>query len=335
MTAAYLFIILIAILGLGVAWYIRMKKNVPHGMVCPLQSDCDAVVHSQFSVFFGIPIEILGMLYYGVIILAYAVITAFPVIASELVVFLLLVMSLVALLFSAYLTFIQAFAIKEWCTWCLTSAGFCTVIFFSSLFATEFGFVDLLATQKGLLVIVHLIGVALGVGGATITDILFFKFLKDFRISHEENDILHTVSQVIWFALALLIVSGIGLYLPEASALNQTPKFLAKVFAILIIILNGAFLNLIVSPKLVRISFGQKHEHQTGELKKLRKLAFALGAVSITSWYSALILATLPRSLPFNASDLILIYLGIVLLGVVGSQIMDYFIRSSDANKAQ
>lgn len=333
--APYLFIILVACFGFGIAWYIRMKKNIPHGMTCPLNSDCDAVVHSQFSVFFGIPVEILGMLYYAIIVFAYSAIITFPSLSNELVVFLLLTLSLVAFMFSVYLTFIQAFAIKEWCTWCLTSASLCTIIFLSSLFSSEFGFIDLLAKHKGLLVVVHLIGVALGVGGATITDIFFFKFLKDFRISHEENDLLHTVSQVIWFALGVLIVSGLGLYLPESEILNQTPKFIAKVFTIFIIIVNGAFLTLIISPKLVRISFGQKHIHQSGELHRLRKLAFALGAISIISWYSSLILATLPRDIPFSDSDLILAYLAMIAVGIIVSQIMDYFVRKSDPEPAQ
>ena len=90
----------------------------------------------------------------------------------------------------------------------------------------------------------HLFGFGIGLGAVTITDILFFKFLKDFKISEFESDILHTLSQVIWFALTVIIISGLGLYLPEAQELNQSGKFLAKMAVVAVILLNGTFLNI-------------------------------------------------------------------------------------------
>ena len=89
-----------------------------------------------------------------------------------------------------------------------------------------------------------------------------------------------------------------------------------------VIILNGAFLNLLISPRLVHISFGKRHPHEPGELHHLRKLAFALGAVSIVSWYSAFILGAL-RRLSFSFIELLSAYLVIVALAVIGSQITE------------
>lgn len=129
---------------------------------------------------------------------------------------------------------------------------------------------------------------------------------------------------MIWFALALLVLTGLGLYLPEAEELNQSAKFLVKMIVVAVIIVNGAFLNLLVAPKLVKISFGEKHKHQPGELHRERKIAFALGAISVVSWYSAFILGML-RKLPLEFSSLLLIYLFILGGAIIGSQFMERF----------
>jgi len=144
--SAYTIIIFLAFCGFLIANYIRHhKKNVQEALVCPLKANCDTVIHSDYSKFLGIPVEILGMVYYGLLALSYALITVFPVLGVPLVVSGLLSATFCAFMFSIYLTFLQAFAIKNWCTWCLISAAICATIFavdaytsplFSSFFAS-------------------------------------------------------------------------------------------------------------------------------------------------------------------------------------------------------
>src|SRR3989344_2423105 len=320
----HIILIFAAFGGFLLAFYIRHKKQAHEKMVCPLDSDCDAVIYSEYSKFFGIPVEILGLFYYGLIAVSYALFLVFPVFASPLVVFSVFAFTTAAFLFSLYLTFIQAFALKQWCTWCLISAGFCAVVFATALGVSEFSFISLLAQHHDFIVIFHVLGVALGLGGATIADIFFFKFLKDFRISEWEAETMHTLSQIIWFALALLILTGLALYLPEAEELNRSAKFLVKMIVVAVIIVNGAFLNLLVAPKLVKISFHERHRHEAGELHHIRRIAFALGAVSIVSWYSAFFLGML-RKLPIEFSSLLLIYFFILGGAIIGSQFMERF----------
>ena len=318
----HILLIFTAFGGFLLSFYIRHKKHSHEKMICPLKSNCDTVIYSPYSKFFGVPLELLGLLYYGLIAVGYALFLIFPTLATPLVVFGVLFATTAALLFSLYLIFIQAFTLKQWCTWCLMSAGLCVIIFATALSISELGFISLLAEHHDLIVILHIFGVALGLGGATIADIFFFKFLKDLRISEWEAGILHTLSQIIWFALAILVLSGIGLYLPEAQELNQSSKFLVKMVVVFVLILNGAFLNLLIAPKLVKISFGQKHHHQTGELHHIRKLAFALGAISLVSWYSAFILGML-RFISIDFLPLLLIYVGILSGAVIASQLLE------------
>jgi len=315
-------IILSALGGFSLALYIYGKKSSNQTLVCPLKSDCEAVVRSDYSKFFGLPLEFIGMAYYAAVAISYSFLFFMPEYASPFFVFSVLVASISAFLFSLYLTFIQAFALRQWCAWCLTSAGLSTIILGSALLASDFGFIGLLSEYHILILTLHAFGVAVGLGAATVADVLFFKFLKDFKISESETDILRALSQVIWLALAAIVLSGLGLYLPEAGELLSSPKFLVKMIIVAVIIVNGAVLNLLVTPKLVKISFSGEHTHEPGELRKERRTAFALGAVSIASWYSAFILGTL-KSVPFDFPTLLLVYAGILVAAIASSRIME------------
>jgi hypothetical protein len=262
------------------------------------------------------------MLYYGLTALGHGTLLAFPNFLPEWSALFLLTLSLVGFLFSAYLIFIQAFALKQWCTWCIFSACLCTVIFGSALFSFGSNMVLLLAENKSIIIMIHAVAMAVGLGAATLTDIFFFKFLKDFKISEGEADVMRTLSQVIWFALAIVVATGLGLFIPEAGVLAVSSKFLVKVIVVLIIIANGAVLNLYITPRLSQISFGQAHNHKPGELHHIRKVAFALGGISITSWYTAFLLGSL-RSIPLPFVSVLALYLGALAIGIIGSQIME------------
>lgn len=125
---------LIAVGGFSIAWYIRSHKRQTKPLVCPFKSNCEAVIHSDFSRFAGIPVEILGLFYYAAIALTYLTFALRPELkAVPWLTFGSLTLTTAAFLFSLYLTFIQAFTIREWCTWCLFSAGLCLIIFSFSI----------------------------------------------------------------------------------------------------------------------------------------------------------------------------------------------------------
>ena len=128
--AIYTIIIFLAFAGFLIARYIRHhKKNVKEALVCPLKANCDTVIHSDYSRFLGIPLEVLGMIYYGLLALSYGLLIVFPSFGIPLIVSGLMVASICAFLFSIYLTIVQAFVIKNWCTWCIISATICAAIF--------------------------------------------------------------------------------------------------------------------------------------------------------------------------------------------------------------
>lgn len=127
-------IFLAALAGFSIAAYVRLKKAKKQPLVCPLGANCDAVIHSSYSAILGVPIELLGMLYYLGIAVAYGASFFLPVFFSGDITLLLFVAATVAEFFSLYLLYLQFAVLKEWCSWCLGSFAASTIIFILSLF---------------------------------------------------------------------------------------------------------------------------------------------------------------------------------------------------------
>ena len=129
-TTTYVLVIFLSFGGFNIARYIRHhKKNVEEPLVCPLRANCDHVIHSDYSKFLGMPLEILGMVYYGLLAVSYGLIIIFSVFDPPIIDSILLFIVTCAFIFSLYLTLLQAFVIKNWCTWCLISFVICATIF--------------------------------------------------------------------------------------------------------------------------------------------------------------------------------------------------------------
>ena len=173
----------------------------------------------------------------------------------------------------------------------------------------------------------HLAGVILGFGGALISDILFFKFLKDLKVTKNEVSILHALSKIIWFGIGIIVLSGFFLFLSDIERYSQSAKFLTKMAVVALIIVNGAVLNFAVTPKLTSITFGDSKGLKDAKLNRIRSLAFASGAVSITSWWTAFILGLMHKSpAPFHI--ILATYLFILAGAILGSQVLEKLIST-------
>ena len=75
---------------------------------------------------------------------------------------------------------------------------------------------------------------------------------------------------------------------------------------------------------IVREISGKKDTNKTGGAHYLRKLAFALGAISMTSWLSAFLLGML-RGLQVEFLSLLSVYIGVVIIAVISSQFMEWY----------
>lgn len=284
-----LFLIAAALGGLALAFFIFVSKRKAKPIACPMDGHCDDVVRSEFSKFFGVPVEILGMIYYASVAAAYSVFYFYSGLAVPLAVFGLFGLTSFSFLFSLYLTFIQAFNLKQWCVWCLASAGLSSFIFLSNVFYLKFGFVSIPAEIfeefYEFLVAGHLLSAGLGFGASVVGAIMLWKFVKDSKISNFEADILRTITQVIWFSIFILILSGFGLYFSDGGINNVLYKSI--IVAVLMII--SAFLNLAILPKMIKktLLFMGGGETPVSLFVTRTSLAFNISAVLI--WLCVLI----------------------------------------------
>lgn len=121
-----------------------------------------------------------------------------------------------------------------------------------------------------ILLITHLIGVALGVGGATFGGILYLKAMKDGKIDPMEGEWLSIIFKVVRIGLAILVVTGFGFFLEYRFTGQEErlldPRLWAKLTIILILVANALMIQ-------------------------MRKIPMWLGeSLSLTSWYGALVL---------------------------------------------
>ncbi len=97
------------------------------------------------------------------------------------------------------------------------------------------------------LVIVHLIGTALGVGGATFVEIFLTKSLRDGHVDPIESDFLKTTFLVVRVGLILALLSGFGfLLLYQLSGQTfklYNPLLWAKLTMVIIIAVNALLLQ--------------------------------------------------------------------------------------------
>ncbi len=190
--------------------------------------------------------------------------------------------------------------------------------------------IDFFLAHKRIFLTMHIVGVILGMGGATITDILFFNFLRDFRISKKEAEVMHVMSNIIMGALGVIYISGIALFLSDPDAFSQSSAFIAKTIIVVIITINGVAMHKFIAPHMVKFSFMHHPMKAKQAIHRMRAIAFGMGAISFTSWYSVFFIAMLKSYLPSGTHVLhiMLGYLLILCCAILTSQILHSRIRT-------
>lgn len=167
-----------------------------------------------------------------------------------------------------------------------------------------------------LLVIAHIIGIAWGVGAATLGDVLFFKALKNNKFTSGDFKILELASTMVWVGLAILFLSGFGFFLNfrlqgAAGFFIDDMRVWAKLLIVLIIFINGLVLHWKVFPILKEnLDKSLKNKHFFNRIP----IVFTSGAISATSWYSVLVLGAWRMDAPFLT---IMIVYSLLVIGAV------------------
>lgn len=146
------------------------------------------------------------------------------------------------------------------------------------------------------LVLVHLLGTILGVGGATFVEIFLVKALRDGKVDQAEGEVLKTIFFVVRVGLVLALLSGFG-FLLYYQLNGQTfrlynPLLWAKLSMVIIIAANALLLQ-------------------------MHKISLYWGsAFSLVTWYSAAIVGVFATNAKlFSYWHIMLAYVFAVVLG--------------------
>jgi uncharacterized membrane protein len=311
---------LLALVGTYVSWRIFLKKRKSEKVVCYIGGDCNDVLTSKFSKFFGISIEKIGFIYYSFLFLGFIYSSVFSPVPQ--LIFWLFIVTAIGLVFSLYLTSIQAMYLKKWCPWCVASSITTILIFIFSatIFSEYFGVVALFLAEKiSILNFVHLTGIAIGISGATISGLLVINFLKDFKIDSGEDKKLTILDQIIWLSVVILVIVNLCYYIIDPEIYFGSSQLLAQLVILIILVTNNALLSLWVNPKLIGIRIDMKSIH-VFKTFWLRQWALAMGVTSIVSWYTILFISFFIKINGSDISNVIGYYLATVIMAVVVSQ---------------
>ncbi len=111
-------------------WIIKITNN--KALCIQGVGDCWSVNTSVYSEIFGIPLSVLGLLMYVTILVLWIILPRNPFYRRNIPI-LNFAISLVGVIFSAYLTYLEIAVIKAICPFCVLSAILVVILFIVSL----------------------------------------------------------------------------------------------------------------------------------------------------------------------------------------------------------
>ncbi len=178
------------------------------------------------------------------------------------------------------------------------------------------------AAMTGLRII-HIMGLVLGLGAATLLDLLLVRYVRAGEITRERYKTVAFISHIVTAGLVILWITGLGFlahYWASTPEKLGNPKIYAKMSIVLILTLNGIFIHRVVLPYMKRRIGGCLFD---GMSKVRRTLFLTSGAVSVTSWYVPMLLGKIPQvNFVVPATTILLAYGILVALAVIMAHIL-------------
>jgi hypothetical protein len=164
--------------------------------------------------------------------------------------------------------------------------------------------------------VVHIFGLVLGVGAATLLDLIIARFILTRKITSEHVYVVDFSSRIVTIGLALLWISGIGFLIHYGvfePAKLQNPKIWAKIAIVAVLSVNGLLVHYFVLPR-IRNQVGKRL--LDGLSPSDCSLVLLAGTVSVISWYVPLILGAIPQLNYVVPAELILSGYALLLIAV-------------------
>lgn len=126
--------IILSLLGLGDALFLAIRHYQGATVTCVISEGCDAVTNSAYSVFWGVPLAVFGVMYYASL---FGMLLWFNAMERGGILRLVLILAAAGFLVSFYLTYLQVFIIGAICAYCVLSGVFTTLILVLSFSAIK------------------------------------------------------------------------------------------------------------------------------------------------------------------------------------------------------
>ncbi|MCA9870859.1 MAG: vitamin K epoxide reductase family protein [Caldilineae bacterium] len=125
--------LILTIVGIAVAGYLTYVKLFAIEPYCAGVGNCEAVQTSPYAELMGIPVAIWGLFTYIVLLGMVLVKRADWRDLGHLAGMAVFLVTMVGVIFSAYLTYLELFVIHAICPWCVASAVVMTLLFVLSV----------------------------------------------------------------------------------------------------------------------------------------------------------------------------------------------------------
>jgi putative copper export protein len=135
---------------------------------------------------------------------------------------------------------------------------------------------------------IHVLGLAWGLGGVTVNVILMMRAEKNPEIAPVVMGLAPTVAKLIWLAIVLLAISGIGLAIEGSDWIDKT-VLLVKHALVIVMVIGGIILLFVMMPKMKKLA--PKEGPPSSEFLSLKKKVQAIGMVNLILWYAIFIIS--------------------------------------------
>jgi hypothetical protein len=309
-------IIIVSIIGFALVLHAFLNRSRKGKNLPDKAEDTQTIDYIRSLIFLDTPLEIFIIVFFSIVAIAYGGMLIAGAIVPGLYLA-ILYLSGIGFFLLGYKAIMEKGIMGKVSPWVLFSSLLSIVIFILVLYGLDVPLIPLLTDAEQYNLTIHLLGVVLGLGATTVVDIMFIHFIQNLKIARRESVIMHLLSQMIILGLILIILSGAAIFMTDIEGYLDSSRFMMKMTAVLVAAVNGLALNLYVTPKMEKISLT---ENEIGRHEKLKNISFALGGISIVSWYSAFFLAMIKDLGEFSYGTLLIAYLILLGLAIAGSQ---------------
>jgi len=121
----------LAFVGFLDAMYLTLMHYSDNTVACIITTGCETVANSIYSAIFGIPVALLGVLWYST---AIGLMTAYYDTGKAFFLKFFAGFGTIAAMSSAFFIYAQIVLLKSICFWCMISAGISFTLFFAGIY---------------------------------------------------------------------------------------------------------------------------------------------------------------------------------------------------------